>query len=147
VGSWYCPNEKCGNTKAINRGEKCLDCGTEAQEFGLMAFGKLAVRKKDFQKYGMTKEERKAKEEEKVSSKILFTEETPNEEIRKDILRTLDKTASRESVLGKFLTTLFASTSENAMILFLDTVVKQNEVIIMQNELLYRILASRKDPT
>jgi hypothetical protein len=50
---FYCPNNQCGNKKALREFQKCFECGTLAQPFGYMATVKLLGEKEKFKNAGI----------------------------------------------------------------------------------------------
>jgi hypothetical protein len=50
---FYCPNNQCGNKKALREFQKCFECGTLAQPFGFIATVRLLGEKEKFKKSGV----------------------------------------------------------------------------------------------
>lgn len=134
---YICPELDCPNIKDGKKGQICPVCGTEYKKMASFQANNLRTFKQlNKKEQSNTKEEPKIKV---ISQNIPASNEMSDEEIKAKIYTEMDNLAMQEADIDwDKLETALSSNPEGKM--SLKTIIDQNKLIILQNELIYREL-------
>jgi hypothetical protein len=123
----------------MKKGERCPECGTEAQALGFREATELRASKK--------KREKIAEKLDKGSVQFLVTETMSDEEIKKRIYEDMVNLASHEagSAWMRLGTLISGSSTDQILGAGLKALIDQNKIIIRQNELMLRALTKKRE--
>lgn len=119
-------------------GSSCPSCGSAVRNYGILESNRL---------FGEKSKAKNIKEAiEKGETKILFSTEMADEDLRKEIYQDMLNLASHEAGTGwGRLASIFSGNNTDFMLAqLLKALVDQNKIIIRQNELLLRALNLRE---
>jgi len=134
---YYCPNRDCPYEKKLGQGEKCPECGSEANPFGFMGIAGLISAKSMQTKVAERIEENKAK--------LLVSDQMTDEEIRKKIFEDMLNLAMHEAGTGwmRMGTLLSGNPTDQMLGAGFKALIDQNKIMIRQNELILRTLKGK----
>ena len=126
----YCPNVKCPNKKPTRPADKCPECGTIAQKFGITAATQLDKQKEMHKKM------------KSGSKEILVSDQMSDEEIKEKMMEDMMNLSMHEAGTGwmRLGTLLSGNSTDQILGAGLKALIDQNKIMIRQNELLLRLL-------
>ena len=131
----YCPNVKCSNKKSMHEDQRCPNCNTPAQKFGLSEATILKTKKVQREKIDTGAKE------------ILVSDRMSDEEIKEKIIEDMVNLSMHEAGTGwmRLGTLLSGNSTDQILGAGLKAIIDQNKIIIRQNELIFRTLTKTMD--